>query len=67
MPWTGFGKAERMSGTSGKVSTVKMNVKTNSKGRPTDILVSKSSNPHRNHEHYSLGRGRDWKSTKGKG
>lgn len=69
MGWFGFGKAERSSGSTGKVEKVDLNVKTNKSGKATDVLVGKSGrNPHSNHTHYySKGRTGWGSSKKGKG
>lgn len=52
MGWFGFGKADHFSGSSGKRSTVNLNVKTDKSGRATHVLVSKQGNPHKSHTHY---------------
>lgn len=69
MGWFGFGGGEKSDGDSGKVSDVKVNVKTDGGGKVTDVLVSESrSNPHSNHSHYYEKSSGGWgKSSKGKG
>ena len=68
MGWLGFGKSEKSSGSTGKVSSVSLNVHTEKSGKVSDVLVSKGGNPHMNHEHYyDKGRTGWGKSTKGKG
>jgi hypothetical protein len=58
----------RSDGGTGKVSDVKVNVKTDSKGRVSDVLVSKGGNAHKNHDHYyDKGKSGWGKSKKGNG
>lgn len=52
MGWLKFDSGEKSDGSTGKVSNVKVNVKTNKSGRVTDVLVSSSGNKHKNHDHY---------------
>jgi hypothetical protein len=53
MGWLGFGGGERSRGDSDKIDDVKVNVKTDSGGKVTDVLVASSnSNPHTDHDHY---------------
>jgi len=69
MGWFGFGSGDHFDGDTGKVSDVKVDVKTDSAGKVTDVMVSKSGgNPHKNHDHYYEKSSGNWgKSTKGKG
>lgn len=69
MGWFGFGKGQMSSGSTGKVSDVSVNVKTNSAGKATDVLVGKSGgNSHSNHTHYYDKGKTGWGSSKkGKG
>ena len=68
MGWFGFGSGEKSDGDTGKVSDVKVDVKTDSSGKVSDVMVSRGGNPHKNHEHYYEKSNGSWgKSTKGKG
>lgn len=69
MGWFGFGSGEKSDGDTGKVSSVKVSVKTDSGGKATDVIVSESrGNPHSNHTHYYEKSSGGWGShKKGKG
>ena len=66
--WFSFGSGQKSSGKSGKVSNVKVTAKTSRSGKVTDVLVSHSGNPHKNHVHYYQKSSGWWGSSKkGKG
>ena len=69
MGWFGFGHAEKSSGSTGRISNVKTNVKSDSRGTANHVLVSESSgNPHANHTHFYKKSSGSWGATKkGKG
>lgn len=69
MGWFGFGSGEKSDGETGKVSDVKVNVKTDSSGKAAEVMVNKShGNPHLNHDHYYEKSSGLWGvRTKGKG
>lgn len=69
MGWLDFFSADESSGDTGKVSDVKVNIKTDKGGNVSDILVNRSGgNSHKNHSHYAkVNKGKSYSSKKGKG